>query len=219
MTAPLLVQGETCRGIYEATETGLLVDAGSYYRAFHDAAERARSFILIAGWQFDSGVDLLRGGNPGTRGDTALLPFLSRLCETNPYLHVYILAWDFSMLFAQEREWFQDFIFNWNGHDRILFRFDDTHAVGGSHHQKYVVIDGAIGFVGGVDLCSARWDDRRHLTKNPLRTGTDGKEYDPYHDVQTYHTGPAARDLEELFLDRWVKSGGEALDLLHPPER
>ena len=33
------------------------------------------------------------------------------------------------------------------------FRFDSNHALYASHHQKLVVIDGAVAFVGGLDIC------------------------------------------------------------------
>jgi len=31
-----------------------------------------------------------------------------------------------------------------------------------SHHEKFVVIDQSIGFLGGIDLCFGRWDDDYH---------------------------------------------------------
>lgn len=32
-----------------------------------------------------------------------------------------------------------------------------------AHHEKLVVVDQLIAFVGGVDLCFGRWDDCHHL--------------------------------------------------------
>lgn len=31
-----------------------------------------------------------------------------------------------------------------------------------AHHEKLVIVDQLIAFVGGVDLCFGRWDDCRH---------------------------------------------------------
>ena len=31
-----------------------------------------------------------------------------------------------------------------------------------SHHEKIVVVDQSVGFVGGIDLCLGRWDDDLH---------------------------------------------------------
>jgi len=43
--------------------------------------------------------------------------------------------------FSLERESMQTLYFDWATHERLHFRFDDTHAAQGSHHQKFVVID------------------------------------------------------------------------------
>ena len=58
----ILAPGTNCMGIYPVHETGVLVDACDYYRAFYLSALKARRYILLAGWQFDSEVRLLRGG-------------------------------------------------------------------------------------------------------------------------------------------------------------
>ena len=31
-----------------------------------------------------------------------------------------------------------------------------------AHHEKIVVIDQSIAFVGGIDLCYGRWDNKKH---------------------------------------------------------
>ena len=210
----ILKPGTNCMGIYQVDETGVLVDAEDYYRAFYQTALAARSYLLLAGWQFDSEVHLLRGDEEhGSAGDTRFLQFLERLCQVNPHLHIYILAWDFSAVFSLEREWFQDIIFNWTTNKRVQFRFDSVHATGATHHQKFVIADGAIAYLGGMDICSSRWDDRRHMRDNPDRADVDGTRYGSYHDIQTYHTGAVVGVLLELFRQRWRDSGGGELKL------
>lgn len=209
----IIKEGKNCQGVYEARETGLLIDGSNYYSAFYHAAAKARRYILLAGWQFDSDVRLLRSEEEGD--GAGLLSFLGSLCEGNTELEIYILAWDFSVLYSLDREWFQRWLFNWSASGRIHFRFDSNHAVGASHHQKFVVIDGALAFAGGMDICSHRWDDRCHLRENPLRKDSRGKPYEPYHDIQACLIGPVARKLSDLFALRWESSGGGRLDLPH----
>jgi phosphatidylserine/phosphatidylglycerophosphate/cardiolipin synthase-like enzyme len=210
----ILSVGQNCEGVYEVEETGLLIDGQDYYRAFYHAAKRARHYLLMSAWQFDTTVKLLRGREAReTRDDVSLLPFLNRLCLKNPELRIYILEWDFSVLFALEREWFQSWIVNWTTSERLRFRFDRSHAAGASHHQKFVVIDGEIAFVGSMDICSGRWDDRRHRAVNLLRVNSNGRPYAPYHEIQSYHIGPVAQQLARLFEWRWRSSGGEDLHL------
>jgi phospholipase D1/2 len=192
---------------------GVLVDAAAYYRAFYAAALRAKRSIILSGWQFDSGVPLLRGIDAPPGAEVRLLKLLNRLCEKNPELEIYILAWDFHVVFSLEREWMQLLYFEWATNHRLHFRFDDTQAAQGAHHQKFVVIDRSISFVGGIDLCEARWDDRRHLQQNPSRL-SHGAPVKPYHDVQAFLVGCEGADiLRELFADRWARTEGPEVAL------
>lgn len=209
----ILNPGSNCMGIYQAEETGVLIDASDYYRAFYHAACKARRYILLMGWQFDSEVRLLRGEEAEhTPLEVRFLPFLEALCERTPQLEIYILAWDFGAVFSREREWFQDFIFDWSTNERLHFRFDSVHATGATHHQKFVIVDGTIAFSGGMDICSNRWDDRYHLKDNSERTDIEGSIYGAYHDIQSYCTGPVVTALLHLFSRRWLDSGGETLE-------
>jgi len=218
MTAPLLRPGRTCWTVSPALTSGLLIDGRDYFREFVRAAKMARRHLLLAGWQFDTSVSLLRGEDRyAHRDDVRLLPFLRSLCRKTPALRIYVLCWDYSPAFYFQREWLQDVKFNWARRGRIRFRFDDRHPVGASHHQKFAVIDGSLGFVGSLDFCHARWDLRAHPPICPDRCLPDGKDVSgPYHEVQAYVTGPAASDLVELFESRWILSGGKPLRLAPP---
>jgi phospholipase D1/2 len=193
-------------------EIGLLIDADDYYRAFYDAARTARKRLLISGWQFDSDVALLRGEEAERApAPVEFLKFLNSLCDAAPELQIRILAWDFHVVFAIEREWMQKLVFHWSTHERIEFKFDDSHVENGSHHQKFVVVDDKVSFLGGLDLCDHRWDNRKHENKNPLRVSR-GEPHKPFHDIQVSLRGrDVTRSLAELFYDRWVKAGGEPL--------
>lgn len=212
-SAAILSPGRNAWKVARAEASGVLVDAADYYRAFYEAASQARKSILLSGWQFDRGVPLLRGPAAPAAEEVRLLAFLNQLCERNPALQVYILAWDFHVVFALEREWMQTLYFQWATNERLQFRFDEARVAQGSHHQKFAVIDRSISFLGGIDLCEQRWDDRRHAEHNPLRVSR-GKPHKPYHDVQAYLTGCETADvLRELFVDRWSRSEGPPLTL------
>jgi len=215
----ILVPGSNCWLQAEADRAGVLVDARDYYRAFYRAARRARQYIAILGWQFDSNVSLLRGEDvQGVQGETRMLPLLNELCEQNPELQVHILAWDFSLLLALEREWMQQMLFSRHS-ERISFRFDTSAPLSGSHHQKLVIIDGQLAFTGGMDICDCRWDDRSHPARSTLRCDSGRDPHGPYHDVQAVLTGPVVQPLVELFEARWFNSGGGTLQLPKPIAR
>jgi phosphatidylserine/phosphatidylglycerophosphate/cardiolipin synthase-like enzyme len=196
-----------------AEAAGVLIDAADYYRAFYRAALEAKHSILLSGWQFDSGVQLLRGEDVEQNQEVRLLKFLNQLCERTPTLAIYVLAWDFHLVFALEREWMQKIMFHWMTNERLHFRFDETTVAGGAHHQKFAVIDRSVAFLGGIDLCEARWDARDHRQHNPDRT-SHGEPVKPYHDIQAFCTGCEVADaLRELFVDRWARSEGPPLQL------
>lgn len=195
-------------------QLGLLIDGDDYFREFYRAALVAERYILLSGWQFDSGVHLLRGREAeGVSSPIQLLKFLEHLCEQKPQLEIWILAWDFALIFAAEREWMQRLVFDWTTHARLRFQFDDNHVERGCHHQKFVVIDGQLSFLGGLDLCEDRWDDRKHLSDNPLRISR-GEPHKPFHDIQAFARGrELANALEELFLARWQRTGAPPIIL------
>ena len=215
----ILRPGINCELVEPVQTSGILVDARAYYLAVHAALRTAKHTVLIAGWQFDSNVPLIRGEDAkALDAPSELLPLLEHIVSARPELRVYILAWDYSLVFAREREWLQRVKFDWMTDERIRFVFDDKHPAGASHHQKLVVIDGAIAFAGGIDLCDARWDDCDHAIDNPLRFKVSGGLQKPYHDLMAYCTGPIVRSVERLFCKRWERATGELLALMPPRE-
>jgi phospholipase D1/2 len=200
--------------IHERQSTALLIDGRDYYRAFYAAAMKAQKSILLLGWQFDSDVQLVRGDDLPrgmAREEVELLALLDRLCRERPRLQVRVLAWDFSVFFALEREVLQKLYFDAITCDGFRFRWDDTVPLGGSHHQKVAIVDGRIAFVGSQDICQARWDDSSHHATNPLRYSRT-TFHQPYHEVQVALSRDAARSMVDLFAERWLGATGERLD-------
>lgn len=212
--AHILTPGRTAWCVEHATQAGVLLDGRDYYRALYDALQGAERYVALTGWQFDSDVALLRGEDlAGARGPVRLLPLLEDLLARKPGLRVYVLAWDFSLLFALEREWMQRLIFGWTTTERLGFRFDASAPLYGAHHQKLALVDGEVAFTGGMDVADQRWDDRRHAAHSVLRADEGRAPHGPYHDVQVQLRGPVVARLAELFEARWQMSGGGPLQL------
>jgi phospholipase D1/2 len=199
--------------IAETDQSGLLIDARNYYRTLYRALEQAEHYAIVSGWQFESGLRLLRGRDAvGATRPVKLLDFLTDLCEARPNLRIYILAWDFSLVYAKDRESQQKEKFTASS-ARIHFEWDAHPNVVGSHHQKFVVVDGSVGFVGGIDLCDARWDDCEHRSDDPDRVNVVGDPCKPYHDVQACFTGPIVSSLVDVFVERWTRAVAQPLHL------
>ncbi|MBO3746204.1 phospholipase [Streptosporangiaceae bacterium NEAU-GS5] len=87
---------------------------------------------------------------------------------------------------------------------------DTRVRVGGSHHQKFVVLRHSddssrdVAYVGGIDLCHSRRDDARHLGDPQVAPlpGVYG-ERPAWHDVQVAISGPAVAEVEKVFRERW----------------
>jgi phosphatidylserine/phosphatidylglycerophosphate/cardiolipin synthase-like enzyme len=201
-----------------AVGSSVIVDAAAYYAAFYRAASLARRHIVITGWQFDTSVKLLRGeAARGAPYPVELLPFLNALCAERPGLRVFLLAWDYSLVYSLEREWLQGLKFAFQSLPAIRFEFDAHPNFGGSHHQKLAVIDGVTAFAGGLDICEERWDDRSHAQAQPLRTSPAGAICRPNHEVQASVQGEAAAALLKQFRERWLTALGEKLELEPDP--
>jgi phosphatidylserine/phosphatidylglycerophosphate/cardiolipin synthase-like enzyme/uncharacterized membrane protein YdjX (TVP38/TMEM64 family) len=190
------------------------IDAAEYYRAFMLAALGARDSIFILGWDFHSRTQLLREGERLAEDPQAprlLGEFLNYVAARRRGLRIRILIWDFPSLFGVEREF--PFFYGkpvpgaWQPHRRIQVRFDSSHRLGGSHHQKVIVVDDVVGFCGGMDLTHRRWDTCEHRAGDEHRRH-DGQAYSPVHDVGMQVEGGTARALGHLARRRWRLAGG-----------
>jgi len=211
----VLVEGKNCWRIAPANRVAFLIDGASYFAAFLSAVERAQRSVLIVGWDFDSRIQLQHSEKPQD-GAEQLLHFLKAVISRRKDLHIHILIWDFVVIYALDRELFPAIKLDWQVPRRLHFRFDGNHPVGASHHQKIVVVDDAVAFVGGIDLAKSRWDTPEHRARNPRRVDPLGRSYPPRHDVQMAVDGPAAAALGDLVRERWYRATG---DRLKPPEK
>ena len=186
----------------------MLVDGEEYFDAFVRACENAERQIVILAWDFDSRM-VLRYDESGRPRETPG-EFLNRLCRQNRRLRIYILDWDFPVVYGTDREYSPIFGFEWKPHRHIRFQFDDTHPLAGSHHQKIVVIDDKLAFAGGLDLTNKRWDSPKHEPGDPRRTFEE-EPYPPFHDAMIAVDGEAAQELRKIAYRRWEKATGHAI--------
>jgi phosphatidylserine/phosphatidylglycerophosphate/cardiolipin synthase-like enzyme/uncharacterized membrane protein YdjX (TVP38/TMEM64 family) len=203
--------------IDRAARAAVLIDAGQYFAAVRQALLKAHSTVFIVGWDVDSRTRLV--GESGKADDgfpEELAPFLSALISRRPKLVVYLLVWDYSLLYALERELFPVVSLQWRTPRRLRFCLDDDLPLGASHHQKIVVVDDSIAFSGGLDLTIRRWDNREHKAINPQRVDPADVPYAPFHDVQAVVDGEAAIALGKLARERWARGACERPPPIRP---
>lgn len=213
-TGRILRPGVNCWRLERATRVGLIVDTAAYFEALREACDAARHSILVLGWDFDRREPVGRSAGADSPDPPPLGAYLKGLLERSPELEIHLLIWDYHVIYAAERELFQQWKLRLQGHRRLHLHLDARHPPGGSQHQKVVVVDGRVAFAGGIDLSRWRWDTPDHAPDDPRRIDPDGKPYPPFHDLMMAVDGAAARALGELARERWAASGSPV-----PPPR
>ncbi|TVM35207.1 VTT domain-containing protein [Oceanidesulfovibrio marinus] len=186
-----------------------LQDGAQYFPAFVEAVRQARHSVYIAGWDVDSRVALI---GRDTDQPLRLGTFLDEVAMSHPGLNIYLLVWNFSLLFAAEREPAPIISLGWKRHERVHYHADGDHPFGASHHQKFVVVDDKLAFLGGMDLAVRRWDRPQHNPEDPERVDPQGEPFNPYHDVHSVLDGGAGKALGGYFRTRWLRATGVELE-------
>ncbi|MEJ7833022.1 MAG: phospholipase D-like domain-containing protein [Nocardioides sp.] len=182
-----------------------LVHGSTYFAELFERIEATREgdLILFTDWQGDADQRLT--AQPGSE----VAEVLGRADERG--VDVRGLVWRshskfFGLTAGENRRLGQDL--QDRGAEALL---DMRVRAGGSHHQKLVVIryrddpTQDVAYVGGIDLCHSRRDDADHLG-DPQALDTMADEYGDtpgWHDVQAAIRGPAVRDVETVFRERW----------------
>jgi phospholipase D1/2 len=141
-----------------------------YMAAVAKAIRGAKSSVMIADWQCDIDVELDSRGESGHPGRLSELVYQA----TQNGVHVKFMLYD-SVRYAldthdDKTQTLLSKIPKGNGKGSIevllcnpnttranMFSTDDFDILF-SHHQKFVVVDGNIAFMGGLDLAYGRWD-------------------------------------------------------------
>jgi phosphatidylserine/phosphatidylglycerophosphate/cardiolipin synthase-like enzyme len=188
----------------EGCELELLIDGERAFAAIAAAIENAERSIWVTAWHLAAGFELVRDGANESVG-----ALLARAAER---LDVRVLVWAGAPvpLFHPTRAEVKEAIEELTRSTRIRCQADPREHPFHCHHEKTLVIDGELAFVGGIDmtdLAGDRWDTSGHPAR--WRLG--------WHDVHTRLRGPAVADVAAHFALRWSELTGERLELPRPP--
>jgi phosphatidylserine/phosphatidylglycerophosphate/cardiolipin synthase-like enzyme len=207
LTGFKLAPAHNCMSVDMATRLSVIVDAEDYFRHARAAMLKARRHISLVGWDFDTRIGLHE--TESDPGPTELGSFILWLVEQSPQLEIFILQWDFGMVNAIKRGTTLLRLVQWARHPRIHVKFDSKHPLGASHHQKVMLVDDALAFVGGIDMTGDRWDTRAHHHKDKRRRRPFTRRlYKPWHDVTTASSGPVVDAIARMVRERWTVAGG-----------
>ncbi|KYQ93432.1 phospholipase D1 [Tieghemostelium lacteum] len=215
----------------------LYVDCDEYFAASAQAIENASREVFLTAWFLSPEVYLVRYPtlDPRYRLDTLLKR------KAMQGVKIFIILWD------------ETKIATFKGSKRAKDKLEELHhnikvikhppiiPIYWSHHQKTLIIDQEIAFVGGVDFCFGRYDTWSHHlidVKSQLWTGKDyynpvlGDMGDilspfedsidrmkiprmPWHDVMVGVNAMAARDVALNFILRWNHHKDDYYPLLY----
>ncbi|XP_047329162.1 phospholipase D beta 1-like [Impatiens glandulifera] len=220
---------------------------GHCWNDIYDSISQARRLIYITGWSFFHEVKLVRDDDGNAKRDLNLGDLLKKKSQEG--VRVLLLVWDdptsHSLLGIRTegmmktndevtRQFFKHSLVHVllcprsarKGHSWVKKQEAETIY---THHQKTVIVDADAGagfncrkiiaFIGGLDLCSGRYDTPAHpLLKtmktvhkddfnNPNFTGpSEGCPREPWHDLHSKIDGPAAYDILTNFQERWLRA-------------
>jgi len=176
----------------------VLIDGANALPLMAKDLERAESHVHVSGWYFSPDFTLVRDGE-----SVVLRELLARLAER---VHVRVLAWAGAPLplFRPSRGQARRMQDEFTRGSRIACHLDARERPLHCHHEKTIVIDDRVAFVGGIDL-TYESGDRFDSSAHPLRDGVG------WHDACARIEGPAVGDVAEHFRTRWQEVAGETL--------
>jgi phosphatidylserine/phosphatidylglycerophosphate/cardiolipin synthase-like enzyme len=176
----------------------ILVDGAAALPRIAGALQEARSHVHLAGWHFSPGFALSREGDP-----IVLRNLLAGLAER---IDVRVLAWAGAPLplFRPSRRDVREMSRELCRDNSIRCALDSRERPMHCHHEKIVVVDDRLAFVGGIDLTSLD-GDRFDTSAHPSRPSVG------WHDAAAQIEGPAVADVASHFVLRWREVTGESL--------
>ena len=220
------------------------VDGKDYFNDLFEKLMDAKKSIFITDWWMSPEVWLKR---PIFESDyksskKRKKKSLSRLMDVLEYkakkgVKIYILLYyECSLALTLDSKYTQDTLEKLHKNIEVTRHPSDKLDLLWSHHEKLVIIDQQIGYVGGLDLCWGRYDFHEH----PIYEGPNSEkkyyfpfiDYSnaricdftnvqdylvesvsrdnnlrmPWHDVHTRLIGPVVGDIARHFVERWNHS-------------
>ena len=176
----------------------VLIDGATFLPAVAEELAQATSHVHLLGWHFSPELDLTRGTEP-----TILRNLLAELAER---IDVRLLLWKGApiSLFRPSSRDVSTMIEQLCRSNKIQCQVDSCVRFMHAHHEKTIVIDDRVAFVGGIDLTldgGDPFDSSSHAPRG--RVG--------WHDAAVRLRGPAVADVAEHFRLRWFGPTNERL--------
>jgi len=197
------------RGTFPARDGNrldLLVDGSEALPAIAAELAGAESYVHLTGWFFSPELDMSRDDEP-----KIVRNLLAELAER---VDVRVLSWKGAPvpLFKPSQKDVREMLEGLARHTNIVAHADGCTGFTHCHHEKTIVIDGKVAFVGGIDLTldgGDPWDTPSHVARGGIG----------WHDAAMRIEGPAVADVAQHFRLRWHGTTRELLPRPTVPAR
>ena len=200
-----------------APRAAVFVDVADYLAAAKSAMMKAKRSIHLLNWAFEPRTRFKPESDGAGPADDEIGHFLIRLATENENLDVRILCCEIRFFCRwpppqgffplRDRRWFTG--------TAVKFVLDGKLPFGACHHQKMIIIVGALAFCGGADIgprpvghvCATLMTDPRRLKGGRHRGG--------YNSLSTRSCASwmdhRRRPWPDFFRARWRRATGEAM--------
>ncbi len=184
--------------IREGNRVRVLIDGSEALPIIAKAIEEARSHVHIASWCADPDFRLSR-----EPGEPTFSELLTTVADRVP---VRLLLWAGPPvpMFEPTRKRVLTNKKRFTENSAVQCVLDSRERTMHCHHEKIVVIDDEIAFVGGIDFTALegdRHDSHDHPAERPIG----------WHDLSSRIEGPAVADVADHFRNRWIEVAGQQL--------
>uniref|UniRef100_A0AAR2JT01 Phospholipase n=1 Tax=Pygocentrus nattereri TaxID=42514 RepID=A0AAR2JT01_PYGNA len=146
--------------VRENTTAQWFVNAAGYFDAIADALEGAKEEIFITAWWLSPEIFLKR---PVVDGNTWRLDHVLKRKAQGVKICV-LLYKEVEVILGLNSEYTKKTLMGLHSNIMVIRHPDHvpSTALLWAHHEKSVVIDQSLAFLGGIDLAYGRWDDYQH---------------------------------------------------------
>ncbi len=176
----------------------ILIDGADALPVIAREMAAATSHVHVTGWFLSPELALSREEEP--------LVVRTLLAELAERIDVRVLLWKGAPIpaFRPSRGDVREMEETLTRHTKIRTALDSCTGASHCHHEKTIVIDDRVAFVGGIDLTVDGGDP--YDTSNHRARGGIG-----WHDAVARIEGPSVRDVADHFRLRWQSAAGETL--------
>ncbi len=177
----------------------VLIDGAEALPAIAEAIAGAQRFVHVAGWHVTPDFELRRDGKV-----VRLRDLLAEVAGRGVEVRVLLWAGAPVPVFQPRRSTVRKVRRELIDGTAIKCALDTRERPMHCHHEKVVVVDGDVAFVGGIDLTTLsgdRFDHSRH----------QAREEQGWHDCATRLHGPIVADVAAHFAMRWQEVAGATL--------